>query len=55
MKIYTYIKEIIKNNVSDQSQCLNYFLRSWNLNQMIFKCSLVHNGIIMLMIMISLS
>jgi len=38
MKLYTYIKETIKNNLSHQS--FQFFLRLWNLDQMILKCSL---------------
>jgi hypothetical protein len=57
MKVYKYIKEIIKNIVSHQS--FQFFLRWWNLDQMIFKCSLIHYGVMimimtMLMIMIFL-
>jgi hypothetical protein len=35
-------------------QSFQIFLRSWNINQMIFKSSLVHYGVTMLMIMIFL-
>jgi hypothetical protein len=52
MKFYTYIKETIKDNLSHQS--FQFFLRSWNLDKMILKCSLVHYGMKMLMIMIFL-
>jgi hypothetical protein len=52
MVFYTYIKETINNNLSHQS--FQFFLSSWNLNKMIFKCSLVHYGMKMLMIMIFL-
>jgi hypothetical protein len=52
MNFYTYIKETIKNNLSHQS--FQFFLRSWNLDHMILKCSLVHNGMTMLTIMIFL-
>jgi hypothetical protein len=34
MKFYTYIKEIIKNNLSHQS--FQIFLKLWNLNQITF-------------------
>jgi hypothetical protein len=49
MKFYTYIKETIKDNPSHQS--FQFFLRSWNLDYMILKCSLVIYGMKMLMIM----
>jgi len=52
MKFHTYIKENINNNISHQS--FQFFLRLWNLDQMIFKCSLVHYGMKLLMIMIFL-
>jgi hypothetical protein len=52
MKFYTYIKETIKKNIPYQS--FYFFLRLWNLDHMILKCSLVHYGITMLMIMILL-
>jgi len=50
MKFYTYKKETIKNNLPYQH--LQFFLRSWSLNQMILQYSLIHDGMIMLMIMI---
>jgi hypothetical protein len=53
MKFYTYIKETIKNNVSPSK--FNFFFKSWNLNQMIFKRSLVRYGMIMLMVKTFLS
>jgi len=52
MKFYKYIKETINKNISHQS--FQFFSKSWNLDQMIFKCSLVHYGMTMLMIMIFL-
>jgi hypothetical protein len=52
MKFYTYIKETIKDNPSHQS--FQICLRSWNLDYMILKCSLIHYGMKMLMIMIFL-
>ncbi len=48
MIFYTYKKETTKNNLP--YQCLQFFLRSWSLNQMILKCSLIHYGMIMSMI-----
>ncbi len=39
MKFYKYIKKTIKNNLSHRS--FKFFLRSWNLNKKILKCSLV--------------
>jgi len=53
MKFYTNKKETIKKNLSHQS--FQNFLRSWNLNQMILKCSLIHYVMIMLTIMTLLS
>ncbi len=52
MKFYTYIRETIKNNICHQG--FQFFLRSWNLDEMFLKCSLVQYGMIMLMIMIFL-
>jgi len=52
MKYYTYLKETIKNNLS--YQFLFLFLRLWNLDEMIFKCSLIHYGMTMLMILVFL-
>jgi hypothetical protein len=49
MKFYTYIKENIYNNLPHQG--FQFFLRSWNLDLMILKCSLVYYGMTMLMIM----
>jgi hypothetical protein len=43
MKSYTYIRETIKNNPSHQK--FQIFLKSWNLDYMILKCSLVFYGI----------
>ncbi len=48
MKFYTYIKDTIMNNISHQS--FQLFLRSWNFDEMILECSLLHYGMIMLMI-----
>jgi hypothetical protein len=45
-------KKAIKKNLSCQS--FQFFLRSSNLDQIIFKYSLVHNGMMMLMIVIFL-
>jgi hypothetical protein len=52
-EIYTYIKKTMKKNLSCQS--FQIFLRLWNLDQISFKFSLVHYGMMMLMIMIFLS
>jgi hypothetical protein len=50
MKFYTYKKETRKKNLPHQS--FQFKVRLWNLNYMILKCSLVHFGMIMMMIMI---
>jgi len=52
MKFYAYKEEPIKKKIPHQN--FQFFFRSWNLDQMILKCSLVHYGMIMLMIMIFL-
>jgi len=52
MKFYTYKKIKLKNNLPRQN--FQFFLRLWNLYQMIFKCSLVQYVMIMLMAMIFL-
>jgi hypothetical protein len=48
MKFYTYIEETIKKNLSHQS--FQFFLRLWNLNEIISKCSLVHYGMIIFIV-----
>ncbi len=48
MKFHTYIKDTIMNNISHQS--FQLFIRSWNFDEMILECSLLHYGMIMLMI-----
>jgi hypothetical protein len=49
MKVYTYKRKTINNILPHQS--FQFFLRSWNLDKMILKCSSIHYGMIMPMIM----
>jgi hypothetical protein len=51
-KFYTFKEEPIKNILPYQD--FQFFSSSWNLDKMIFKCSLIHYGMIVLMIMIFL-